>query len=56
VLAERGEFLYQVAGQAQVNPRLLGQILKGRQDPSPAVRERLAKALNVDPADIFEDG
>ena len=55
-LARDGRPLYVLGGLAQVNPRLLTLIVQGREQPSAAVKTRLAETLGVPQAVLFEDG
>lgn len=54
-LARDGRPLYVLGGLAEVNPRRLTLIVQGREQPSPAVRARLAQTLGCAEEDLFED-
>lgn len=55
--AADGRFLYVIAGATggACNPRLLSAVIKGTEQPSPAVRAGLARALGCTEDDLFED-
>lgn len=54
-IAADGRPLYVVGGVAGVNPRLLTKVIQGVERPSAAVKERLARTLNVPEDELFPD-
>lgn len=54
-IAATGDYLYVVAGRARIGPRLLSGYVRGTEQPTPAVQERIAAALDVQVHEIFED-
>lgn len=54
-IAADGRYLYEIAGASGAcNPRLLSAVIRGTEQPTPAVREGIARALKVDVSEIFE--
>ncbi len=52
-IAADGRFVYEVAAASGINPTAFGKYIRGTQQPSAAVRARIAKALGAPEADLF---
>jgi transcriptional regulator with XRE-family HTH domain len=55
-LAKRGKTQRGFAGEVNISPGTLSQVLNGRAQPWPALRRRVSEALGVPESDLFPEG